>query len=615
MSTAPVVQHDFLGRFKQVRRSGESWTARCPAHDDSTPSLSISDGGDKWLLKCHGGCTTEAVCAAAGLEMRDLFKGATSSAAPRIAAVYEYSDEAGKLLFQTVRYEPKDFRQRQPDGKGGWTWNLQGVRRVLYQLPEVVAASDVLMCEGEKDVETARVWNLVATCNPMGAGKWRDEYAEFLRGKRVTIIADADEPGRKHAQQVAASLTGKAQSVKVIELRGAKDLTEWAAKGGTHDALSELIRNAPQSKASAPEPQIESAFDVVMADAVDPKKIQWLWPKRVPLGHLTIFCGSPDNGKSLVTLFLVAAMTTGRAFPDAPNSTTPSEVLILSGEDGIEDTVVPRLMAAGADLAKVHILKSVTFGNKSNKKETRYVQLDTDVKMLLDYLVAHAAIKLVVIDPVSNYLGSVKMTDEQNVRRVLNPVKDVAESTGCALVGVMHLNKKEELSAIHRIAGAMAFVGVARATWMFAANPKDPDVPEGLQPIDTFSMLRVKVNIAERSGGLTYRIKAEPVPVENSEEWYPYIEWTGTTDKNADSVLKEKSAKPNHRPPDEREDAMDWLKEFLKDGSQPAEDIYEQGDGLHGFSKRTLQRAKKEIGAVARKQADKWYWVLGDGWL
>jgi 5S rRNA maturation endonuclease (ribonuclease M5) len=242
-------QHDILQKLKAAR-SGGGWIARCPAHEDHTPSLSIHERDGKWLLKCHAGCTTEDICAAVGLKIRDLF-----STEPRIKATYDYTDEEGKLLFQTVRYEPgfsgekKTFRQRRPNGNG-WIWGLGETRRVLYRLPEVVAANDVLVCEGEKDCSTALVWGLVATCNPMGAGKWRDEYSESLRGKHVTIIADADKPGREHAQQIAASLAGKAQSVKVLELR-AKDLTAWAENGGTRDALLELIRNADATPANA----------------------------------------------------------------------------------------------------------------------------------------------------------------------------------------------------------------------------------------------------------------------------------------------------------------------------------------------------------------------------
>jgi putative DNA primase/helicase len=276
MSTAGVVNQahrpsikvaEVLSKLVQVRTARDGWVARCPAHDDRNPSLSVGERDGKVLLHCFAGCTTQAVCDAAGVEMRDLFTDTTSE--PHIVAQYDYLDEHGNLLFQTIRLDPKDFKQRQPD-RGGWVWNLQGVRRVLYRLPEVLAASDVLICEGEKDCETARRWQFVATCNPLGAGKWRDQYSDFLRGKRVVVIADADTPGRKHAQQVAASLQGKAESLKVLELPDAKDLHEWATRrNGTRDDLLRLVADAP---AWMPEPlALVHAPRLVPVGPIDPE--------------------------------------------------------------------------------------------------------------------------------------------------------------------------------------------------------------------------------------------------------------------------------------------------------------------------------------------------------
>jgi hypothetical protein len=231
-----------LARLQGVRRNGRGWRARCPAHEDHTPSLSINEREGKVLVHCHAGCLQEAVLAA--LQKLSPHNGIT----PRIVSQYSYLNEKGELLFQVVRYEPKEFRQRRPDGNGGWTWNLNGIRRVLYRLPEVIAESSLLICEGEKDCEAARALGLTATCNPGGAGKWTGEYSEKLRGKRVTVIADGDEPGRRHAEQVATSVAVKAESLKLLTLPGSKDLSEFIARGGTHATLSELIGSTPEWK-------------------------------------------------------------------------------------------------------------------------------------------------------------------------------------------------------------------------------------------------------------------------------------------------------------------------------------------------------------------------------
>jgi 5S rRNA maturation endonuclease (ribonuclease M5) len=154
-------------------------------------------------------------------------------------AAYDYRDADGKLRYQVVRYRPKTFRQRRPDGQ----WGLVGCSPLLYRLPELLAGPDpVLVCEGEKDVDTAVKLGWTATCNSGGAGKWRDEFAEHLKGRTVVVIADADEPGRIHAAKVVESLAGKSRMAVSMELETAKDLTEWHEGGGTADGLSVLIQ-------------------------------------------------------------------------------------------------------------------------------------------------------------------------------------------------------------------------------------------------------------------------------------------------------------------------------------------------------------------------------------
>ncbi len=270
----------------------------------------------------------EDICAAAGLEVRNLFRD-SPSAVPRVVATYEYKDETGKLLFQALRYDPKNFKQRQADGKGGWIWNLHGTRRVLYRLGEVLAANDVLVVEGEKDVETARTWGFTATCNPMGAGKWREEYSESLRGKQVTVIADDDEPGRKHAQQVAQSLQGKAASIKVIEVPGGKDLHEWTTKGGTRDELLQLIHIAPEWK-EKPLPW-RQAFKSI--DQMEQGDIRFLIDRILPEG--VSFIGAlPGVGKTWFALSLAKALTTGRSFLGVYAVQEPVNVIYLIPEAG-----------------------------------------------------------------------------------------------------------------------------------------------------------------------------------------------------------------------------------------------------------------------------------------
>jgi len=247
-----------------VRKETAELFFRCPRperhnHGDAHPSLKVNSTKNIWgCFVCGvGGTAWQLAAFLAGLDPSDKagvsdwlrqhgLLGAKGTAA-RVVAEYQYADERGALLYVVERRDPKDFRQRRPNGKGGWVWNLDGTRRVLYRLPEVLAARDlVLIPEGEKDCETAYSQGFSATCNSEGAGKWKPEYVESLRGKRACVIADADEPGRKHALEVAHSLFGSVESLKLMELPGAKDLTEWIEQGGTREALVELVRNTPE---------------------------------------------------------------------------------------------------------------------------------------------------------------------------------------------------------------------------------------------------------------------------------------------------------------------------------------------------------------------------------
>lgn len=160
----------------------------------------------------------------------------------RIVATYDYRDAGGNLTFQVVRFEPKDFRQRRPDGKGGWIWKMAGAERVPYRLPELLAAPDatVFIPEGEKDVDALRSLGLIVTCNPGGAGKWSAGMSKHLRGRKVVLLPDNDKAGEDHVLDVARKLHGIADSVGIIRLPALPpkgDVSDWIAGGGTADAL------------------------------------------------------------------------------------------------------------------------------------------------------------------------------------------------------------------------------------------------------------------------------------------------------------------------------------------------------------------------------------------
>ena len=178
-----------------------------------------------------------------------------SNPPPCIVATYDYRDEGGQLLFQVVRLDPKSFRQRRPDPAAldGWTWKLEGTRRVLYRLSEILAAiaasAPVFVVEGERDVQSLVTHGFAATCNPGGAGKWLDDYTATLRGADVVLVADKDEPGRRHVQLVAGKLHGTAKTLRIVELpdfngQPVKDAADYFAAGATAEDFRAVVTQA-----------------------------------------------------------------------------------------------------------------------------------------------------------------------------------------------------------------------------------------------------------------------------------------------------------------------------------------------------------------------------------
>jgi hypothetical protein len=365
------------------------------------------------------------------------------------------------------------------------------------------------------------------------------------------------------------------------------------------DASAAVLATAPASKRLT----IQTASKVVT------KKVQWLWKHRVPLGKLTLFVGVPGSGKSLCAGDVAARLSTGADWFDAENTFKPSETLMLVGEDDVDDTTTPRLEAAGADLSKIHFVKSViTDEGKSDTPEDREIQFDKDLVQIEDHLKANPNIRLIIVDPVSNYMGAAKMNAEQEVRAVLIPLKNLAERRGVSIIAVMHLNKKSDTSAINRVGGAMAFVGVARAAYLFQAS--DHELEEGaVNRLQQHFMVLLKCNITKKVDGLVYEIPAKPVTVEGSDEWMPIIRFIGTTTTNAEGLLQQKS-ESRGRPTETLTTAKAWLREFLMGGPKPSGEIIKAGKELQNLSARTIERAKISLNVISGKDGKTWLWSL-----
>ena len=245
---AHPLDRELESRGVKLIGAGQKRTARCPIHKDSSPSMSVDLDQGVWF--CHAGCgggsVIDLIAKLDGKSPVDVLRGDAretrwtpaparptpprdpNAPKPTIAKVYQYHDALGGDVFQVVRLIPKSFRQRHigPDGK--WIWNMDGVDRVLYRLPQVLKAQVVAICEGEKDADTAVALGLCGTTNVGGGGKWLDGYTETLAGKDVLIFPDNDTAGEKHKEKVFESVATVAKSVKVIKIPAPfKDLTEY----------------------------------------------------------------------------------------------------------------------------------------------------------------------------------------------------------------------------------------------------------------------------------------------------------------------------------------------------------------------------------------------------
>lgn len=362
----PVTAETFGDRIDRAHRSGDGYVGCCPAHDDQRESLSWADGERGLVVTCHAGCSVNAITQALGLRVADLFRDAARPSrnghAPRgrIVATYDYADERGELLYQVVRFEPKDFRHRRPDGRGGWTWNLNGARRVLYRLSELAEARTVHVVEGERDADALAALGLAATTNAGGAGKWSDDYTGTLVAlgiEMVVILPDHDDAGDRHARDVARSCLAAGLAVKVLRLPGLPpkgDVSDYLAAGHSREELEALVSESRPVTAAdvadagaGPWSRARTAAELLAEPASDGEWIDYPLCLR---GAITEINAPRGTGKSIVILArMVALARTGLRvlYLDRDNApaTLRKRLAGLGAHDVTTFRVLPRALA------------------------------------------------------------------------------------------------------------------------------------------------------------------------------------------------------------------------------------------------------------------------------
>jgi putative DNA primase/helicase len=356
-----------------------------------------------------------------------------------------------------------------------------------------------------------------------------------------------------------------------------------------------------RQKAAADQgPAADNVLSSARASTFRLSAVQWLWPDRFALGKLGILAGLPDEGKGQIFADIAARVTRGDEWPCEEGRAPKGNVILLSAEDDASDTVVPRLMAAGADLNRIEIVSMVRA-----EKTDRMFSLITDLPLLRRKIKEVGDVKLLQIDPISAYLGIGKIDSFRttDVRAVLAPLVELANELKVAIIGIMHFNKKTDVTnALLRISDSLAFGATARHVFAVC------DDPENKRKL----LIRGKNNLATKDlKALAYNFGVREIGEDlHTHETIraPHILWHP---RHVDVTASE-AMQAGTRAPAARDDAKKFLADLLSNGPVAKSEIEDAAKG-HGIAERTLFRAKAELNVTARKQHGQhgaWMWQL-----
>jgi hypothetical protein len=469
----------------------------------------------------------------------------------------------------------------------------------LNPLDEELISDALIWPEGEKDVDTLTGLGVPAfTFGGTGDGLPGD-VVSYLKGRRVVILSDNDGGGRAHAEKKALlARDAAASTVRVIhfpELPPKGDVSDFIESGGTVEQLHARIDAAPEWKPPIDPGRAIRSPTLIMQRACDleAKPIEWLWLGRIAIGKQTMLAGEPGLGKSQLSAFLAANVTTGGHWPNGEGRPEIGSVIVLSAEDDAADTIIPRLTAAGADLSRVHIVSAVA---TDDQKSRRLFNLQSDLVTLEEAIARVGDVRLVIIDPVSSYLGKVDSHKNAEVRTVLEPIGEMASRLRVAVVAVTHFSKGTGSSANHRIIGSIAFVAAARAAFIVSRDPDDENrrlfVPS-------------KNNLGPDRDGLAFRIETRDV---GRGIIAPAVSWDSEPVKRtADEILSAMSGSGDgHTAKDE---AKTFLQEALGSGPVLVSDLEAEARaaGLLGERQRlsynkAIRAAADTLGVLRRRE-------------
>lgn len=538
--------------------------------------------------------------------------------------LYLYTDTEGNILYVRLRMDNPDrtkwIRPLSRDHAGKWTQLKEPTftdGKPIYNLQTIAREPDkpVFIVEGEKCANALIKLGLIATTSG-SASSAKDANWQILAGREVWIWADNDGAGKQYANDVKAILIALNCTVNTIDISALSlpvkgDCVDWMeqfkeSNGNENDATIadimalQLVTDAvdgdlkQNNHAINPENN-QVTVNLQCAADITPEPIHWLWDGWLAKGKLHIFAGQAGTGKTTIAIALAATISIAGRFPDGSKCPQGS-VLIWSGEDSPADTLVPRLMAAGADLNKVHFV-----GDTTANHELRGFDPATDMQPLMLKAALIPDLALLIIDPIVNAVAGDSHKNGE-VRRALQPVVDFGEKLNCAVLGITHFSKGGQgKDPLERVTGSLAFGALARIV-LATAKIDDGEKTKRI-------VCRAKSNIGVDSGGFEYDLQEKEV---QAGIFSSYALWGDAIEGSARELL----AEPDNREQGENggtalEDAKDFLLELLADGELPQKQIQADAKGA-SHSWRTVQRAKKELNISSSKsKLDKcWYWKL-----
>jgi putative DNA primase/helicase len=344
---------------------------------------------------------------------------------------------------------------------------------------------------------------------------------------------------------------------------------------------------------------VESKPIITWLEDVEIEKVTWLWDNRIPIGKLTLISGDPCLGKSTFTMDIAARVSSGAPWADSLTiEREPGGVVILSAEDGLADTIKPRLQAAGAKMKRIISLDAVQRFCDGVETESAF-SLGADVPQLREAIQQVEDCRLVIIDPISAYLGSTDSHKDSQVRGLLAPLAKLAEDTGVAIILVAHLNKSNGKKAIYRTGGSIAFTAAMRAAFVVVKDTKDPE---------RRLFLPTKNNLAPGDiGGLAYTVEGVNIPSDSGDVSAPVVRIDPEAiDSNADDYMVE----PNGDT-DDQDDAAEWLGDTLTGGVLGSTEVFRMAR-QQGFTNSVIRRAFKRLGGKPKKTSfdGGWKWEL-----